>query len=163
MFGEAERDALICAEAVGALMALPRHQWRHILVVVDEAQTLAPQTGSGGASLAALTDLALRGRKRGLGLVVATGRLALLDKSLLAMCSNRLVGLTTLGNDVKRAAEELGFSAAERGALKRRISSIRASYRGDHTPSFRAKLTREIKELERERETLYWVLGRDWV
>ena len=117
-FGESERDAL-CAEAVGALMALPRHQWRHILAVVDEAQTLAPQMGSGGASLAALTDLALRGRKRGLGLVVATGRLALLDKNLLAMCSNRLIGLTTLGNDAKRAAEELGFNASERGALKK--------------------------------------------
>ena len=114
---EEERDA-ICAAAVTSLMALKRQAGRHLLVVCDEVQMLAPQGGSGGDSLGALTDLALRGRKRGFGLVISTQRLALVNKNLLAMCSNRLFGLTTLGNDLKRAAEELGFSARERGRLK---------------------------------------------
>ncbi len=115
-FGETERDA-ICAAVVHGLMSLSREAWRYILVVVDEAQTLAPQAVN-GVSLDALTDLAMRGRKRGFGLVVATQRLALLNKNLLAMCSNRLIGLTTLGNDMKRASEELGFNTQERQKLK---------------------------------------------
>ncbi len=116
-YGEEERDA-ICAAAVTGLMALKRQAGRHLLVVCDEVQTLAPQSASSGDSLGALTDLALRGRKRGFGLVISTQRLALVNKNLLAMCSNRLFGLTTLGNDLKRAAEELGFSARERSKLK---------------------------------------------
>ena len=116
-YGEEERDA-ICAAGVNSLMALKRQAGRHLLVVCDEVQTLAPQSGSSGDSLAALTDLALRGRKRGFGLVISTQRLAMVNKNLLAMCSNRLFGLTTLGNDLKRAAEELGFSARERSRLK---------------------------------------------
>ena len=116
-YGEEERDA-ICAAAVNDLMALKRQAGRHLLVVCDEVQMLAPQGANSGDSLAALTDLALRGRKRGFGLVISTQRLALVNKNLLAMCSNRLFGLTTLGNDLKRAAEELGFSARERSKLK---------------------------------------------
>ena len=116
-YGESERDA-ICAAAVASLMALKRQAGRHLLVVCDEVQTLAPQSASSGASLSALTDLALRGRKRGFGLVISTQRLAMVNKNLLAMCSNRLFGLTTLGNDLRRAAEELGFNARERSRLK---------------------------------------------
>lgn len=113
----AERDA-VCAEAVRSLMNFSRYERRHLLVVVDEAQTLAPQDGS-GAALGELIDLAMRGAKRGFGLVIATQRISLLNKNVLAMCSNRLIGLTTLGNDVKRAGDELGFSTRERGELKR--------------------------------------------
>ena len=116
-YGEDERDA-ICAAAVDNLMALKRQAGRHLLVVCDEVQTLAPQSASSGASLNALTDLALRGRKRGFGLVISTQRLAMVNKNLLAMCSNRLFGLTTLGNDLRRAAEELGFNSRERSKLK---------------------------------------------
>ena len=116
-FGEAGRDAT-CAAVVRGLMNLSREHWRHVLVIVDEAQALAPQSASNSVSLEALTDLAMRGRKRGFGLVVATQRLALLNKNLLAMCSNRIFGLTTLGNDMKRAAEELGFNSKERLNLK---------------------------------------------
>ncbi len=116
-FGGEERD-FICAAVIRGLMSLSRDAWRYVLVIVDEAQTLAPQVNTGSASLDTLTDLAMRGRKRGFGLVVATQRLALLNKNLLAMCSNRLIGLTTLGNDMKRASEELGFNMQERRQLK---------------------------------------------
>ena len=112
-----ERDA-VCAAAIQTLMALPRNEWRHLLVVVDEAHTLAPEGVGQSASLTALIDLATRGRKRGFGLVAVTQRIALLNKSLLAMCSNRIVGLTTLGTDMKRAGEELGFNTRERSVLK---------------------------------------------
>ena len=115
-FDPEARDA-VCAAAINALMALPRPDWRHLLVV-EEAQTLAPEGGRAGAARRALIDLATRGRKRGFGLVVATQRLALLSKSLLAGCNNRLVGLTTLGNDMDRAAAELGFDRAQRDRLR---------------------------------------------
>ena len=41
-----------------------------------------------------------------------------MSKSLLAGCNNRLVGLTTLGNDMDRAAAELGFDRATRDSLR---------------------------------------------
>lgn len=72
----AARNA-VCAEAVRSLMSFSRFERRHLLVVVDEAQTLAPQDGS-GAALSELTDLAMRGAKRGFGLVIATQRISLL-------------------------------------------------------------------------------------
>ena len=116
-FGEAER-AELAAGALNALMALPRREWRHVLVIIDEAQTLAPQDGS-SVSLDAIKDYTMRGRKRGYGLVVATQRISMLNKNVLALCSNRLIGLTTLGLDVRTASQELGFTGPERQELKK--------------------------------------------
>ena len=62
-FDPGGRDA-VCAAAINALMALPRPDWRHVLVVVEEAQTLAPEGDRKGAARRALVDLATRGRKR---------------------------------------------------------------------------------------------------
>ena len=111
-----ERDA-VTAAAIEALMVLPKSEWRHLLVAVDEAQTLAPE-GRVTPAASALTDLVMRGAKRGYGAVFASQRLALLSNSLTSQCSNRIIGFHSLGNDVKRAGDELGFTKREADALR---------------------------------------------
>jgi hypothetical protein len=95
-----------------ALINAPKRMWHPTLVVLDEAHMFAPQTGQ-CESLGAVTDLATRGRKRGLSLVAATQRLAKLHKDVAAELLNKLIGRTGLDVDVKRAADELGMTARD--------------------------------------------------
>jgi hypothetical protein len=107
---------LRCAAAfLNHLFEAPRAQWYPMLVVVDEAQLFAP-AASGEAndearrvSLAAMTNLMCRGRKRGLAGVIATQRLAKLAKNVAAEASNFLMGRTFLDIDMVRAADLLGM------------------------------------------------------
>lgn len=93
---------------VRGLMNLPKSRWRHMLVVVDEAQLFAPQQDK-AESKKPMLDLAARARKRGICPVMATQRISQLHKGVVAHLDNKLVGLTTLENDVERAAEQLGM------------------------------------------------------
>ena len=60
-------------------------------------------------TLAAMTNLMCRGRKRGLAGVIATQRLAKLAKNVAAEASNFLMGRTFLDIDMARAADLLGM------------------------------------------------------
>jgi hypothetical protein len=108
------------AAFLDGLFAAERDLWSPLLVVVDEAQLFAPAMGGDVSdearrvSLAAMTDLMCRGRKRGLAGVVATQRLAKLAKNVAAEASNFLMGRTFLDIDMARAAELLGME--RRGA-----------------------------------------------
>ena len=124
-------DQLRCAAAfLAALFDAPREQWYPVLVVVDEAQLFAPAAaGEVGeearrASLAAMTNLMCRGRKRGLAGVVATQRLAKLAKNVAAEASNFLMGRTFLDIDMARAADLLGME-------RRQADQIRDLERGE--------------------------------
>src|SRR3546814_17808259 len=85
-----------CAAAfLNALFDAPREHWFPALVVVDEAQMFAP-SASGEvtdavrrASLAAMTNLMCRGRKRGLAGALATQRLAQLAQNVAAEARGR--------------------------------------------------------------------------
>jgi hypothetical protein len=140
-------NQLRCAgQFLNRLFDAPREQWHPVLVVVDEAQLFAPAAaGDVGEearriSLAAMTNLMCRGRKRGLAGVIATQRLAKLAKNVAAEASNFLMGRTFLDIDMARAADLLGMDRRqaeqirdlERGqflalgpALSRRPSLIR--------------------------------------
>lgn len=96
-----------------ALVAAPRSLWHDALVVIEECHLVAPQGGREAESTNAVIDLATRGRKRGFALVAVTQRISDLHKSVVAQCGNRLIGLTTLDADVKRAAYELGFEGRD--------------------------------------------------
>ncbi len=96
-----------------ALVAAPRALWHDALVVIEECHLVAPQGGREAESTNAVIDLATRGRKRGFALVAVTQRISDLHKSVVAQCGNRLIGLTTLDADVKRAAYELGFEGRD--------------------------------------------------
>lgn len=108
------------AAFLGAMMALPREQWRPCLVAIDEVQLVCPERSEGDpVSADAVVDMAARGRKRGYCLVVTSQRIAKVRKDLVAECHNRLIGFISLPADMVRAAGELGLEARDRGALKR--------------------------------------------
>lgn len=112
---ELEAQMQCAAVFLSALFDAPRDHWYPALVVVDEAQMFAPvaagdvSDAARRASLAAMTNLMCRGRKRGLAGVIATQRLAKLAKNVAAEASNFLMGRTFLDIDMARAADLLGM------------------------------------------------------
>ena len=126
---EVDAQLRCAATFLAALFEAPREQWYPVLVVVDEAQLFAPAAaGEVGeearrASLAAMTNLMCRGRKRGLAGVIATQRLAKLAKNVAAEASNFLMGRTFLDIDMARAADLLGME-------RRQAEQIRDLERG---------------------------------
>lgn len=112
---EIEGQMRCAAQFLSALFEAPREQWFPALVVVDEAQMFAPAVAGDVSeearrlSLAAMTNLMCRGRKRGLAGIVATQRLAKLAKNVAAEASNFLMGRTFLDIDMVRAADLLGM------------------------------------------------------
>lgn len=117
------------AQFLSALFDAPRDQWYPALVVVDEAQVFAPAAAgevsedARRVSLAAMTNLMCRGRKRGLAGIIATQRLAKLAKNVAAEASNFLMGRTFLDIDMARAADLLGME-------RRQAEQIRDLERG---------------------------------
>lgn len=98
-----------------AMIDAPKDLWNRgngVLVVIDEAHFFVPEKGQSEAA-SSVIDLCTRGRKRGFCAVLATQRLSKLHKDAAAECNNKLVGRTGLDIDMKRAAEELGFTTKE--------------------------------------------------
>lgn len=126
---ELEAQMRCAAVFLSALFDAPRDEWYPALVVVDEAQMFAPAAAGDVAddvrrlSLAAMTNLMCRGRKRGLAGVIATQRLAKLAKNVAAEASNFLMGRTFLDIDMARAADLLGME-------RRQAETIRDLERG---------------------------------
>lgn len=92
-----------------ALVNAPRDLWHPCLIVLDEAHVFCPEKDQ-AESAEAVKALASRGRKRAFALVLATQRLSKLAKDAAAEMGNKLIGGCRLDIDVKRAAEELGFT-----------------------------------------------------
>jgi hypothetical protein len=121
---DVDRQMRAAASFLGGLFDAARDHWYPMLVVVDEAQLFAP-AASGEAdeesrrqSLAAMTNLMCRGRKRGLAGVIATQRLAKLAKNVAAEASNFLMGRTFLDIDMARAADLLGMERRQAEAFR---------------------------------------------
>ena len=100
-----------------ALIDAPKKLWHPVLVVLDEAHVYCPETGE-AESDDAVKGLCSRGRKRGFCAVLATQRHSKLAKDAAAECNNKLIGRTTLDVDMARAGDELGFTKANRLALR---------------------------------------------
>ena len=102
---------------LNGLLTAPKEHWPHtMLVAIDEAHLIAPHLAASGRDaeirrlgIATLTELCARGRKRGLGPVIATQRLAKLASSVVSECHNHLLGLNVYDRDVARAGDLLGF------------------------------------------------------
>ena len=126
---ELEAQMRCAAQFLAALFDAPREQWFPALVVVDEAQIFAPAVAGDVSdevrrmSLAAMTNVMCRGRKRGLAGIIATQRLAKLAKNVAAEASNFLMGRTFLDIDMARAADLLGME-------RRQAEQIRDLERG---------------------------------
>lgn len=95
-----------------ALINAPRRLWHPVLVFIDEAHMFCPEKGK-AESAASVIDLMTRGRKRGFCGVLATQRISKLHKDAAAETNNKLIGRAALDIDMRRAAEELGFSTKE--------------------------------------------------
>ncbi|CAN5365780.1 ATP-binding protein [soil metagenome] len=126
---ELEAQMKCAAVFLNAMFDAPRDHWYPALIVVDEAQIFAPAAAGDVSdearrtSLAAMTNLMCRGRKRGLAGVIATQRLAKLAKNVAAEASNFLMGRTFLDIDMARAADLLGME-------RRQAEQIRDLERG---------------------------------
>lgn len=101
-----------------ALVNAPKKLWHPALIVIDEAHVFAPEKGK-AESTSSVIDLMTRGRKRGFCGILATQRLSKLHKDAAAEANNKLIGRSSLDVDMKRAAEELGFtSKADQARLR---------------------------------------------
>jgi len=121
---EIDQQMKCAGQFLSALFDAPREEWFPALVVVDEAQLFAPAVAGEVSeearriSLAAMTNLMCRGRKRGLAGVIATQRLAKLAKNVAAEASNFLMGRTFLDIDMARAADLLGMERRQAEAIR---------------------------------------------
>ena len=68
------------------------------LLIVEEADKFIPQAG---ASNKKIEEISRRGRKRGLGLMVATQRPSLVAKNVLSQCNSQILGKLSIENDLK--------------------------------------------------------------
>ena len=67
------------------------------LLIVEEIDKFAPQSGE---MIKEIDEVGRRGRKRGLGLLIATQRPALVNKNILSQCGNQVIGKLTINNDL---------------------------------------------------------------
>ena len=104
-----------------AMVDAPKELYHEVLIVIDEAHIFAPEKGQSEA-YGAVIDLCTRGRKRGFCAVLATQRISKLAKDAAAECNNKLIGRTGLDIDMKRAAEELGFTSKEQLLSLRKLA-----------------------------------------
>lgn len=104
-----------------AMVDAPKNLWHPAMVVLDEAHVFCPQKGE-AESADAVINSASRFRKRGFGLILATQRIAKLNKDAAAEMNNKVIGRCGLDLDMKRAAEELGFAGRDE---QHRLRSLR--------------------------------------
>lgn len=95
-----------------AMINAPKELWHPVMLVIDEIHIFAPQDTK-CESTSSVIDVATRGRKRGICLVGASQRPAMLEKNVSAQCVNKLVGRVTEDVDMKRAGYELHFTTKE--------------------------------------------------
>ena len=72
------------------------------LLVVEEADKFVPQYGQ---RVPIFAEVARRGRKRGLGLMICSQRPSLVDKNVLSQCGNQLIGKLIIQNDLQSVAQ----------------------------------------------------------
>lgn len=81
-----------------ALYELEEKEHNAYLVIIEEADKFAPQVTH--QTINAIEEISVRGRKRGIGLLVATQRPASISKNVLAQCSYGFIGKLTIENDL---------------------------------------------------------------
>ena len=90
------------AEFVEALYATLTERRTPYLLVVEEADKFVPQYGQ---RVPIFGDVARRGRKRGMGLMICSQRPSLVDKNVLSQCANQLIGKLVIQNDLQSVAQ----------------------------------------------------------
>ncbi len=75
------------------------------LLIVEEADKFIPQSKD---SIKKIEEISRRGRKRGLGLLVATQRPSLVVKNVLSQCNSQIIGKLSIENDLKAVSVFFG-------------------------------------------------------
>ena len=88
----------LVADFSSKLYQTESQQRQPYLLIVEEADKFVGQNKD---SLKEIEEISKRGRKRGLGLLVATQRPSLVNKNVLSQCGNQLIGKLTTENDLK--------------------------------------------------------------
>jgi len=120
--GERKRFVRLFLES---LVNAPKALWHPALVVIDEAHSFCPQKRE-AESAEAVIDLLARGRKRGFAAVLATQRIAKLDKDAAAECGNVMVGRTVQDVDRARALDMLAVSRDRAREIDRGLMTLPA-------------------------------------
>ena len=68
------------------------------LLILEEADKFIPQAKE---SIKRIEEISRRGRKRGLGLLLATQRPSLVTKNVLSQCNNQVIGRLSIENDLR--------------------------------------------------------------
>jgi DNA-binding MarR family transcriptional regulator len=87
---------------VEALYATLTERRTPYLLVIEEADKFVPQYGQ---RLPIFGEVARRGRKRGMGLMICSQRPSLVDKNVLSQCGNQLIGKLIIQNDLQSVAQ----------------------------------------------------------
>jgi len=88
----------VVSDFAGKLYEIESQVKQPYLLIIEEADRFVPQSKD---SLKNIEEISKRGRKRGLGLLVATQRPSLVNKNVLSQCGNQLIGKLTTENDLK--------------------------------------------------------------
>lgn len=99
---ENDRPKEVVSEFLTALYQEVERRRVPYLVIVEEADRFVPQNGD---KVPIFGEVARRGRKRGLGLMVCTQRPSLVDKNILSQCGNQLIGKLVIKNDLQAVAQ----------------------------------------------------------
>ncbi len=94
------------ADAYSALEALYKVEEQHrrpYLVMIEEADKFAPQIVHQKINI--IEEIGVRGRKRGIGLLVATQRPSNISKNVLSQCSYGFIGKLTIDNDLNAISQ----------------------------------------------------------
>ncbi len=89
--------------ALNALYAVEEKARRPYLVLIEEADKFAPQVVRQKINI--IEELSVRGRKRGIGLIVATQRPSNISKNVLSQCSYGFIGKLTIENDLSAISQ----------------------------------------------------------
>lgn len=93
-----------------AMLDAPERLWHPVLILIDEADELAPEKSAGVAlSTKRVAGMAKRGRKRGYAVLIGTQRISDVNKSVLSQCRNKMIGYADLDIDLKRSARAIGL------------------------------------------------------
>lgn len=113
---ETEEQHTIVAAVCDALVALPETHEGDKLVVLEELQEFAPESGGKSTSLGSVRRLAKRGLKRGVAMLGSSQRVADVSKGVITMLKSKAIGGTD-HTDIPRALDELGLPRRDRQAL----------------------------------------------
>jgi type II secretory pathway predicted ATPase ExeA/predicted transcriptional regulator len=94
---EVDDPKVVVGEFIKELYKIETKLRQPYLLIIEEIDKFAPQRGE---TLPEVEEVSRRGRKRGLGLMIATQRPALVNKNVLSQCGNQIIGKLTIRNDL---------------------------------------------------------------